>query len=492
MKAFFSRRPGCRLMAWTLALMMGAAGAQEPTPAGTGTAEARFGLQFEPVEFTPPELGHATLANGIPLVHYREDEPGLVTILVQLRAGTIQDPAGKVGVASLTADIIRTGGSTSTPGDELDLLLDKRGAQMGAESDRERTTFRLSVLPEDAEWGMALLHEVLTDPALPVEKLEEAVGRRLVGLRQRLDVPSSIARAMYPQLIYGKDNPWGWTETARTLGAIGVEDLRQFHAENYRPGLMMLGVSGAIELERARELADATFGAIAKRDEPAVQPLPAVEPVRQSRVVIVPRPLTQNVIYAGHEGVGRLEPDKFPIKIFNAVLSGGFTSRLFREVRSERGLAYSVYGILGEGTVRGIFFNVAQTKVESSWEVLELMLSINRDLQRESPSAEEMELARQAEVNSFVFFFDTAEKMVRQQLMLDSFGYPEDYLETYVDNLLRVEPEMVREAAERRLSLNSIVVLIVGAVDEELRARLEREIGPVSEISDEELRAEWL
>src|SRR5690606_10457551 len=143
----------------------------------------------------------------------------------------------------------------------------------------------------------------------------------------------------------------------------------------------------------------------------------------------------------------------------------------------------------GEGTVAGLYFNVAMTRVEATSETLGLMLDINEALTQAPPSAEETQLAIQSDVNAFVFFFDTSEQIVRQAMILDEFGYPEDYLETYVDRLKGVESEQVRQAAAANLHLDRLVVLIVGKVDEDFRRELER-IGPISEISDEELRAE--
>jgi zinc protease len=197
------------------------------------------------------------------------------------------------------------------------------------------------------------------------------------------------------------------------------------------------------------------------------------------------------VVYFGHEGIGRFDPLKFPLKVFNNVLSGGFTSRLFKEIRSDRGLAYAVYGQMGEGTRLGIYLNVALTKVESTGETLELMNKINRDLQREAPTPHEVDLAKQGDINSFVFFFDTAEKIVHQKMMLDGFGYPPDYLATYTDQLKAVTPQEIKRAADEKLHPDRVIVMVVGQVDAKLRRELEK-IGPITEIKEEELKAKWL
>lgn len=480
-----------RALVWVAACALLWANTARAADSEFGTAASRFGLEFKPVDFTPPKVNHATLANGIALDHYGEKEPGLVTVLAQVAVGSVQDEPGKTGQAALTATVMRNGGSRRTPGDKLDLLLDRHGAQMSVETDRERTIFRLSVLPSDLEWGMSLLAEVMTDPALPGSKLAESVGRQKVDLRQRLDVPSDIARALFPQLVYGYKNPWGWTETPKTLDEITTGDLRAFYGRYYRPSLMKLGMCGAVSFDDAKKLGGKIFGAI-PNGTPHLLPLPKVEPVTKTRVYIVPRETNQNVVYLGSEGATRFSPMKFPIKLLNEVMSGGFTSRLIRQVRTERGLAYQVYGNLGEGTVAGIFFNVALTKVESTTEVLTLMIQIDRELQQAPPTPDEVTLAREAQINSFVFFFDTAEKIVSQKMRLDSFNYPPDYLDTYLKNLRAVTAGDIQKTAQEYLHPGKIIVLIVGTVDDKLRARLEKEIGPVTVISEKELAEKWL
>ena len=481
----FFRHASCLVL---IVLIFAAACARGPVE--TGATEDLYGLQMSPVAFTPPSINNTQLANGITLDHVAEPEIPLVTVQVRIGVGSIFDPPDKIGAAALTAGVIRTGGSALLAGDDLDRELEARGAVLSVDTDREQTWFRLSVLKEDLAWGMELLANLLTDPVLPAEKLDEARSRQMVSLSQRLDQPRDFSRALFPMLVFGRENPWGRTTTPRTLEAIAVEDLRAIHKRFYFPGNIKLGMSGAVTWDEAQQLAAERIGSIPPREE-ILPELPEAPPVEQPVVYIVPRPVKQNVIYFGHAGVGRFVAEKFPIKVLNSILSEGQVSRLIGEVRVKRGLAYLVYGRLGEGTQRGVYFNVAMTKVASTLEALDAMLSVNEDLRATNVSDKELDFARQASINAFVFFFDTPEKLIHQKMVLDAFGYPADYLNTYVDKMSTVAADEVREAAERHLHLDKLVVLIVGEVDEALRARLES-IGPITEIDDETLRNEWL
>ena len=474
-----------------LAVWLAAPAVPAQQPVATGSAQARFGMHHEPVRFDPPEVNRTELAGGVPFYHYGEEAVPLVTVLVRIGVGSIHDEPDKVGAASMTAQVIRNGGTAAMPGDELDRELEARGAVLSISAGREETWLRLSVLKEDLAWGLGIIADLLREPLLPGEKLDEARGPRIVELRQRMDVSREAASALFPQLVYGLGNPWGWTETERTLNALTVDDLRAMHRRYYVDANMMIGMAGAVTFDEARRLAGDLLRLPEAPGGWQAPVLPEVNPVAGRVTYVVARPQTQNVIYFGHLGVDRHNEDKFPIRLFNEVLSGGFSSRLFKEVRSNRGLAYLVGGRLGEGTRRGLFYNVALTRADATAETLDVMLDVDRGLQAAPPSAEEMELARQATVNSFVFLFDTPEQIVQQKMTLDAFDYPEDYLERWVESVEAVTPEDVQRAAARHLALDRMVVLIFGEIDEALRARFADE-GELIIISEEELRAKWL
>jgi zinc protease len=449
-------------------------------------------MTFAPVAFQPPKVDVDKLSNGILARHCAEMEVPMTTVLVRVGVGSVNDPAGKVGAAEMTGQVIRAGGSEALPGDALDREMESRGAELSVETTREETWFRLSILPEDLEWGMRALAGLLARPRLPGEKLDEARARADVDLHQRLDVPMDAARALFPQLIFGKGNPWGWTKTDKTLGRLSVEDLKAMHKQFYRASRIELGLSGAVTRERARELAERYFGPATFPPAPEGKPvLPEAPRVKAARVYVVQRPVTQAVVYIGHEGIGRFTPEKFPVKLLNEALSGGFSSRLTKQVRVERGLAYLVYGAITEGSARGIFYNVALTKVASTLDAIRVMMQVDEELRQAPLSPDEIETARQSTVNSFVFLFDAAEQVVRQQMTLDAFGYPADYLATYVDKLKRVTGGQIRDAARKDMHLDRAIVLVFGSMDARMRADLAK-LGPVTDISEDRLRADWL
>ena len=180
-------------------------------------------------------------------------------------------------------------------------------------------------------------------------------------------------------------------------------------------------------------------------------------------VHLIERPLSQSSIEIGHLGATRFDPDKFPLKILSFVLGeGGFSSRVMKEVRSTRGLAYSVGGGVGVDSDRGLFEITSQTRAGATVGTIDLIRDILADLRREGPTAEEIRQAKEAMINSFVFSVEGTTPYMRAFLYYDYYGYPSDYLQTYRDHLAKVTREEGRRAARKHLDPDRLVVLVVG------------------------------
>lgn len=212
-------------------------------------------------------------------------------------------------------------------------------------------------------------------------------------------------------------------------------------------------------------------------------PVPPVELTFKSSVNYIAKDINQTNIRIGHLGIKRFNPDRFPVNVMNFILGeSGFTSRLMREVRSNRGLAYSVGGRLGWGTDYGLFFVACQTRVEKTAETISLIQDIIKSMQQAPVSDEELTLAKETLTNEFVFQFTATQQIVAQMAQLEYYGYkdPKGYLDTYRDNLTKVTKADVLRVAKAYLHHDSLVILAVGNAD-----RFDKPLstfGPVQEI----------
>jgi len=193
--------------------------------------------------------------------------------------------------------------------------------------------------------------------------------------------------------------------------------------------------------------------------------------------------MTQAVICLGHLGVNRLDPDNVELAVMNFILgSGGFSSRIMREVRSNRGLAYAAFGNLGTGRDKGLFFNFCQTKNQSAGEAIQVIKDIIRDLTQSPVTPEELETAIKYEQNSFIHQFDSPRAIIERTIYLDLEGYPDDYLETYIPRIKKVDIPKVLQMAQRTLNPDQLVILVVGKKAELLDQLKALNVGEVTEI----------
>jgi len=225
---------------------------------------------------------------------------------------------------------------------------------------------------------------------------------------------------------------------------------------------MVVGVAGDFEPGAMKKLLRDTFGTWknAKVTPPQVA---KVEDAIPAGIHLVDRPISQSSIEIGHLGVNRFDPDKFPLKILSYILGeGGFDSRLVREVRSTRGLAYSIGGGVGLDSDRGLFQIACRTKAGSTVEAIQLIRDILKQIREAGPTEEEVRQAKEASINSFVFSVDGTVPFMHAFLFYDFYQFPPDYLQTYRDNLAKVTRDQVAHAARKHIDPDRLVVLVVG------------------------------
>jgi zinc protease len=193
--------------------------------------------------------------------------------------------------------------------------------------------------------------------------------------------------------------------------------------------------------------------------------------------------MTQAVIAMGHLGLNNLDPDNVEVGIFNFILgTGSFNSRLMREVRSNRGLAYMTFGMIGLGRDKGMFNNGCMTKSQSVGEAIKLMKDITEDMTKNPVTAEELEVAKKYEVNAFVHKFDSAQAVVSQAVYLKLDGYPDNYLETYLPRIRKVDEAKVLAIGKRAVHADSMVILVVGKKAEVIDQLKALGMGEVTEL----------
>jgi zinc protease len=431
-------------------------------------AEVVERLRFPPLQITVPRVGREVerrvLPNGIILYLAEDRSLPLLDAYAVFRAGSLYEPAERPGVAQLTASQLRNGGTTRLSFSELDEELDVMGASIEASISAEMISLRMSSLAKDQDRMLSLLAEVIRHPAFGAEPLQTSKGRLVEDLRRLPDNPSRLLGREFTRTMYTRAHPLGRPLTPGQVAAIQREDLQAYHRRFFHPNNMLLAVVGDFRSEDMAARVQAVFADWPPADPLDLPALPKVEPRFERGVYILPKNLSQASLALGHFGIDRFNPDRYAIELMDFILGGsGFTSRIMERVRTEEGLAYSVSTTFPT-TSRDVslFRATLQTKNENVPRAVTAILEEMERIQRDPVSAEELERAKEAIINSFVFRFSSRYGTVVQLLTLEFDGYPQDYLDSLLDRYRAVTIADIQRVAREYLHPDTTTIFIVG------------------------------
>ncbi|UCF14918.1 MAG: insulinase family protein, partial [Phycisphaerales bacterium] len=376
-----------------------------------------------------PEVEQVTLANGMRLFLLEDHELPLINLSVRIRTGSIYEPAEKIGLASITGQVMRTGGTASKTGDELDEELEAIAASVETGIGLNSGSASMSVLKGDLDKGLSILADVLMNPAFREDKIQLAKMQANSMIARRNDQVGAVAGREFSKLIYGPDSVYARHEEYATIGSITRDNLVAFHKKYFGPNNAMLAVWGDFDTKQMAKKIEQAFEKWEKVDLD-IPKVPQVKyEFRKTVNVIRKDDVNQSNIYLGHIGGLRSDPDYFALIVMNRILGSGFTSRLFRNVRSREGLAYSVFGAYSANyDYPGEFYVGCQTKSESTVYAIQAMLREVEKMRESEVTDDELALAKDSFLNSFVFNFDTKGEVVNRLMTYEYYGYPADFL----------------------------------------------------------------
>ncbi|MBD2385177.1 M16 family metallopeptidase [Cylindrospermum sp. FACHB-282] len=432
--------------------------------AATAGAKHYTELQFAVVPSVKlPKYERFVLQNGLVVYLMEDHELPLVNGTAFVRTGSRLEPADKVGLASFTGAVMRTGGTQKHSPDQLNEILEQRAAAVETSIGEAAGSASFEALSEDLETVFGLFAEVLRSPLFAQEKLDLAKTQARGGIARRNDSPDNIASREFRKLIYGKDSPYSRTMEYGTVDQIKREDLLKFYQQYFHPNNLILGIVGDFDSKKMRSLVQAQFGDW-KLNPTITQPqLPAVLPAKTGGVFFVNQPqLTQSNILMGHLG-GKLDsPDYAALDVLNGVLNG-FGGRLFNEVRSRQGLAYSVYGFWSPRfDYPGMFIAGGQTRSDATVQFVQALQAEIKGIQAQKVTPKELDFAKESTLNSFVFNFQDPSQTLSRLMRYEYYGYPADFLFRYQKAVATTTAADVQRVARQYLQPEKLVTLVVG------------------------------
>ncbi len=412
-----------------------------------------------------PTPQRTVLANGMVVMLLEDHELPLIEAQAQIRTGARWEAADHIGLADLVGQVLRSGGTEAMSSDELDDLLEDRAAIIETSIGTSSGTASMSCLKDDFGEMIGILADVLRRPAFEEDKLTVAKTQVETGISRQNDNANQILQREFQELIYGSDSPYARNPTYDTIGNIDRDDLAAWHQRYYHPERIILGLVGDFDSQSAMAEIERVFGdwprgsAVAEPEIDVTKPPPGIYFVEKNDV-------NQSYIRIGHLGLRRDHPDYYAVEVMNQVLGGSFAARLFTRVRSQKGLAYNVFGALqSRWDYPGVFLMSMGTKVETTAAGIDALLEEARNMASEPPTEEEVDKAKAGILNSFVFLADSTSEILQRQLTYEYYGYPLDWLDRYRAGIESTTTARVREAAAEHIQPDQFTILVVGPAE---------------------------
>ena len=416
-------------------------------------------------DFEVPEPERVELENGMTIFLLEDSELPQVNAVARIGVGSVYEPAEKRGLASITGTVMRSGGTESMAPDSLNTVLENIGATVETGIGETSGSAYMSTLSDNVDTVLPIFAEVLRRPAFAQDRVRQAKSRVKSGITRRNDNAGSIVSREFDQILYGDDSPYARTPELYTVDRVQRQDLVDFHDQYFHPNNVILSVWGDFDADQMEQALREQFGDWqAPADfEPPTPPEPDAE--RAHSVNFVQKSdVNQSNIRMGHPGeITRQSDDYASVRMMNEVLSGGFSGRLFQEVRREKGLAYSVGGAYTAGYNRpGRFYAGVASQSASTVEATNAVMTEVERMQQEPPTDEELGLAKDSYLNSFVFNFDSEREILGRRATYEYYDYPADFLQRTRDAIENVTPQDVLSAAKTYLHPDESHILIVG------------------------------
>ncbi len=403
------------------------------------------------------------LPNGIVLFLLEDHELPTISVTAMIRTGGRLVPAGKEGLAGITGSVMRTGGTPTRSGNDLDKVLDRLGATVETSIGPESGNASVSVLKEDIDRALPVLADILQNPAFPQDKIDLAKTQIRDSIGRRNDDSHAIAQREFNKLLYGKNSPYARQAEYDSVNSITRDDVIAFHKQYFQPENVILGVYGDFDPAAMRATIDKTFGSWARggKPKPAV---PAVEAsANKGTYVINKDDVNQSEVMIGKLG-GRLDdPDYCANVVMSNILGGGFDSRLFNSVRSNEGLAYSTGSSWAAAYDHpGKMMATAGTKSGSTIKALILLKKEIGKMSEAEVTEAEFRKAKDAILKATSFDFDSTGKIVNRLIFYEYYGYPKDFLQKYEEGIRKVTKQDVLRVAKQYWNTDTMAVMLFG------------------------------
>ena len=432
-------------------------------PRATAQATNWKQIQISPLPaFHPQEPKRIEFPNGMVVFLEEDHELPLIDGVARIRGGSRSEPAAKAGLLDIYGEVWRTGGNKTQTGDQLDDYLEVRAAKVETDATADSTTISLSCLKSDFDDVFTVFADLLREPQFREDKVDLAKHEEDDGISRRNDEVGEISSRESTKLAYGAENPYARQPEYATVAGVTRQDLLAWHQAHVAPNNIILGIVGDFDSSAMEAKLRAAFGSWAKGPE-AKETEIQFDPAKAGYYLVAKTDVNQSNIRMVELGTLRNNPDYYAIQVFNEALSGGFESRLVSNIRTIKGLAYGIGGGIGTAFDHpGILRLAMGTKSGSTVEAIQALYEQIDGIAKNPFSEDETKRAKDSILNSFVFNFDSPDKVLRERMSYEFYGYPADFLEKFQAGVEKVTVEDLARVAAKYVHKDRLAVLVVG------------------------------
>jgi zinc protease len=423
------------------------------------TSRPPMPLAARPVDFPPYEI--KTLPNGLQVLVVLHHEQPSVAFRLLVRAGAMQEPAEKPGVANFAAGLLNQGTTTRDAG-QIANLIESAGGIIGVGSGNELTFVSGAVIKDQTDLMLSLASDMVQNPAFSQAEIDRRRAQTLSSLEVSYDDPDYLANLVFNRLVFGF-HPYGRpTEgTRESIARLTRDDLVAYHRQWFVPNNALLAIVGDLKADEAFAAAQKAFGGWQRREVPVLKPLEAPPPTR--RVVVVDRPgSAQTEIRVGHIAVPRTHQDYVPLDLTIRILGGEGANRLFGVLRSERGLTYGASADFNTYKSGGEIVAETDTRSAATGEALRLIVDEFSKLQKETVNPLELRGAQDFLAGNFPLTIEAPGAIAQQVLAHMYFGLDLSEIETYRDRVEKVTTMEIQRVAKQFLKPEQLSIVLVG------------------------------
>jgi zinc protease len=424
-------------------------------------------LQFRPlnsVKIPQPQI--FTLSNGLKVYLLENHELPLVSGRALVRTGNLFDPKEKRGLAEITGITLRSGGTSKLSGDEIDEQLEDMAAAIESGIGESEGTVGFSCLKANTDAVLELFHDIITQPAFRQDKIDLAKTQIKSSISRRNDDAGGIAQHELLRLVYGPDTPYGGEIEYDTINHVNRDDVAGFYKRYFFPSNIILSVYGDFDAAAMKSRLESLLGSW-QNPQPKAPPFPKVDaPPAPGIYFVSKKDVTQTFIDMGHLGGELRDKDFAALSVAADVFGGGFSSRLFREVRTHLGYAYAVgAGWAANYDHPGLFRINVSTKSQSTTETIQAILKQLEEVRNKEITDDELKVAKDSVLNSLVFAFERPSSTLNRLVTYDYFGYPADFLTRYQHAVASVTKADVLRVAKQYFQPSQLTIVAVGNAD---------------------------